>query len=247
MSKPSADTAFQGTGAEARPAGPASGYLSRAEIKAFYDDFGVRQDRQGWYEDVAIRALKRGAALDGARHVVEIGCGTGKLARDLLARTLAPDCRYTGLDISDTMTDETNRRIASWHDRAAAIRCDAGAGLPLDSASVDRVVSAYVLDVMPPGEIRAVIAETARVLEPGGLFAVATWGRGDAPLQRLVAAVLRTVGRARPRWLGGCRPVSLERFFDEAAQTWLVVESAHVSAFAIPSQVIIAKKQPPRH
>lgn len=218
--------------------------LTAAEAKTFYDGFGAWQDRQGWYEDVAVDALVAAGDFPTARHVVSIGCGTGKLARRLLSDVVGRGCRYTGLDISDTMVALASQRIEPWHDRATVLRCDAGAGLPLADGSADRIVSTYVLDLMAPADITAVIAEGARVLAPGGLFCVAGWGPGVSRPQRLVAAILTGLYHRNPRWLGGCRPVSLRPYFTARPNTWDIVTDRAVSAFAIPSHVLVARTLP---
>lgn len=218
--------------------------LTAAEAKSFYDGFGLRQDRQGWYENVAVDALVAAGDFQNPRHVVEIGCGTGKLARRLLSDVLGRECRYTGLDISDTMVGLALQRIEPWHDRATVLCCDAGAGLPLANGAADRIVATYVLDLLAPADITAVIAEGARVLKPGGLFCVAGWGPGVSRPQRLVAALLNRLYRRNPRWLGGCRPLSLTPYFTARPNTWQIVGDRAVSAFAIPSHVLIARKQP---
>ena len=218
--------------------------LTAAEAKTFYDGFGTRQDRQGWYEDVAVDALVADGDFQHARHVVEIGCGTGRLAQRLLSTTLPRGCRYTGIDISDTMVALSSNRIAPWHDRATVLHCDVCAGLPLADGTADCIVSTYVLDLLAPADTTAVIAEGARVLAPGGLFCVAGWGPGKSRPQRLVAGLLSQLYRRNPRWLGGCRPVSLAPYFRARPNTWLIVGDRAVSAYAVPSQVLIARKQP---
>jgi ubiquinone/menaquinone biosynthesis C-methylase UbiE len=218
--------------------------LTAAEAKSFYDGFGLRQDRQGWYENVAVDALVAAGDFRTARHVVEIGCGTGKLARRLLSNELNGECRYTGLDISDTMVALALERIESWHDRATVLCCDAGAGLPLANSSADRIVATYVLDLLAPADITAVIAEGARVLRPGGLFCVAGWGPGVTRPQRLVAALLNRLYRRNPRWLGGCRPLSLAPYFTARPNLWQITADLAVSAYAVPSHVLIARTRP---
>jgi len=52
-------------------------------------------------------------------HVVfEFGCGTGRLARQLLTEYLPADCRYTAVDISPKMVEITRVRLKPWQDRS---------------------------------------------------------------------------------------------------------------------------------
>lgn len=95
--------------------------------------------------------------------LLDLGCGTGELARDLAASGF----RVTGCDIAPQMLR-----------RATAADPDARVGwlrlgsqwstLPFGPASVDAVVAASVLEYVPdPG---AVLRECARVLRPGGVL-----------------------------------------------------------------------------
>ncbi len=65
--------------------------LTRDEARAFYDRFGRKQDWQSIYEGRALRDLIRGGAFERARSVLEIGCGTGSFAAELLAHRLPPE------------------------------------------------------------------------------------------------------------------------------------------------------------
>ena len=58
--------------------------------------YGARQDHQGYYATVALTDLRAHAAFDQARSVVEVGCGTGQFAEQLLATHLPPAATYWG-------------------------------------------------------------------------------------------------------------------------------------------------------
>jgi SAM-dependent methyltransferase len=97
--------------------------------------------------------------LQGARRILDVGCGEGQVAR----RVAGPGIEVVGLD-------PTPSQISVARDRAggplyARARADA---LPCRGAWFDAVVLCLALEHIDAFE--AVIDEIARVLEPGGRF-----------------------------------------------------------------------------
>lgn len=105
-------------------------------------------------------------ALQGqqlAGDVLEIGCGSGAMAAEILRR--CPDVRMTATDFDDAMVDVARRRLRAFGDRASVRQADAAA-LPFDDQSFDFVVTFIMLHHVINWE--AALAEIARVLRPGG-------------------------------------------------------------------------------
>jgi SAM-dependent methyltransferase len=116
------------------------------------------------HDDVHPYVAARFAAA-GARTVLDVGGGNGRLARLLPALSM----RCLLLDLSPAMLDLARRPKA---------RAD-GARLPAADASVDAVAALYTLyhydDPLVP------IREARRVLRPGGMFAACAANRDSDP------------------------------------------------------------------
>jgi SAM-dependent methyltransferase len=95
---------------------------------------------------------------DGARHVVDLGAGTGKLTRLLVDRV--PD--VTAIEPSAGMRDQLIRAVPG-----VQVLPGSAERLPLDGASADAVLAAQAWHWVDP--VRAV-PEVARVLRPGGVL-----------------------------------------------------------------------------
>ncbi len=105
----------------------------------------------------AVRALHVGP---GSR-VVDLGCGTG----DLIADVERTGAAVVGIDLSAEMMAYGQKRLAG----RAFVRGDAQC-LPFADATFDGVVSGFALRNFTA--IPTAMAEAARVLKPGGRFAL---------------------------------------------------------------------------
>ena len=109
---------------------------------------------------------------------LDVGCGTGRLLAFL--HDAWPGMRWTGLDLSPPYLAEARRLIG----RTARVKLIEGAAekLPFDDASLDIVVSSFLMHELPTEVRTAALRETARVLKPGGLAVIAdSIQRGDQP------------------------------------------------------------------
>jgi len=109
---------------------------------------------------------------------LDVACGTGRLLAAVHGAW--PGMKLTGIDLSRPYLDEARRLIG----RTARVKLDEAAAeaLPFADASLDLVVSSFLLHELPR-EIRAkAIAEMARVLKPGGLIVIVdSLQKGDRP------------------------------------------------------------------
>jgi SAM-dependent methyltransferase len=212
--------------------------LSRSEVRAVYDRVGRGQDAQTFYEAPAIDALIAHADFGEATALFEIGCGTGRVAERLLRDHTSPDARYVGIDLSPTMVRIARDRLAPFGDRAAVVQTDGGLSFDRPDASQDRLLATYVLDLLAPADIRALLAEAHRLLTPDGRLCLAGLTWGSDPLGRLVAAGWDLIHTLRPRWVGGCRPLRTGPYLDP--DRWAVRHREGVRAWGIPSEVLVA-------
>ncbi len=125
-----------------------------------------------------IGELVANAALEiiGVRaQVLEVGIGTGRIARPLLARGL----RITGVDLSRQMMGRLLETLPPGAPRPSLIEGDA-ASLPLAGSTFDAALSVHVFHLI--ADWQAALAETRRVLKPGGVFLSGyDWRPEDSP------------------------------------------------------------------
>lgn len=213
--------------------------LTHQEAREFYDRFGERQDRQGWYEDEPCRRLVRLADFSTARKVLEFGCGTGRFARTLLEDHLPSDALYLGLDISRTMLKIAGPRLQQFAPRAALILTGGAVRLACRDRSVDRIVATYVLDLLSEPDISLFVDESRRVLQPGGRLCLANLTLGPTWPTWLASLLWRGIHRLAPRLVGGCRPLDARPFLPSA--DWGILAMQTVVSGGLASQVLVAE------
>lgn len=110
------------------------------------------------------------APLPAGATVADIGCGSGT---DLLlaARRVGSSGRAVGVDMTPEMLERAQRGAAECGLAHVELRAGDATALPLDTASVDVVLSNGVLNLVP--EKDRAFAEIARVLRPGGQLQIA--------------------------------------------------------------------------
>ena len=214
--------------------------LDREQVRSYYDRFGSKQDKQGFYEDPATRVLLVHGEFDKAEAALELGCGTGRFALELLNRHLPEKATYTGYDLSSTMVRLTRERIAEFDGRTKVHLSDGSLYLDTPDRSADRFVANYVLDLLPITDIDVALAEAYRVLKPGGLLCLVSLSYSQKPLSRLLMWTWEQVHSFNSRLVGGCRPLCLKKFV--SPHSWEIKHHRMVVAFGIPSEVLVARK-----
>jgi len=212
--------------------------LTRTEARAVYDRIGRWQDTQAFYEDPALDDLIAHADFEGAQFVLEVGCGTGRLAERLLRDHCPPSARYVGVDLSPRMVEIARGRLATFGERATVVESDGSFAFDGADQSQDRIVATYLLDLLSAADIRSFLTEAHRLLRPGGHLCLAGLTWGDDLLARILSGSWAAVHALRPEWVGGCRPLRMHRFVAEGA--WTVSHHEVVRAWGVPSEVLIA-------
>ena len=144
----------------------------------------------GYPERAQRRRAVRALGLHPGDSVVDVACGTG-LNFPLIEEAIGPDGRIVGVDLTDAMLAQAERRIAKrgWCN-VSLVQADAAVfDFP---AGVDAILSTYALTQVP--ECAAVIAHGAAALSAGGRWVVLDVKvPANAPrwLTQLGAAVVR--------------------------------------------------------
>lgn len=131
-----------------------------------YDELCLEQ-----YSGIA-RALLDGVDVDGLE-VVDIGCGTGALAFESLARGAKS---VVCADVSNLMLEICRAKALARPCGEGRIACHllGGESEQLESGRFDAALSSMVLGLVPDPEV--ILSDAARLVRPGGAVAVATHG-----------------------------------------------------------------------
>jgi SAM-dependent methyltransferase len=129
------------------------------------------------------------AGIRTGDNVLDVGCGTGVLAREALRR-VGQEGRVVGVDLNEGML-----AVAARTEPNVEWRLGDAAALPFEDVSFDVVVSQFALMYFPDRVTS--LSETWRTLAPGGRLAIAVWAPIDRArgYQILVDIAVRQCGR----------------------------------------------------
>ena len=161
------------------------------------------------------------AQLEAGQIVLDLGSGGG-IDVILSARRVGPTGKAYGLDMTDDMLALARRNAAEAGIPNVEFLKGQIEAIPLPDASVDVIISNCVINLS--GDKRTVLAESFRVLKPGGRFAVSdVVVRGDVPT---------AMRRSMELWVG-CVAGALE----ETEFTRLLADVGFVDASVEPTRV----------
>ena len=156
---------------EGRPSRPAA-RTSTPQEAVFYDTVVVPR-YCALYSRPLLDAIREGSS----GQVLDLGCGTGHPAIDILRR-LGPQGRVIAVDRDSGLVELARRRVLGAHGKRIFFKVESASELSFGDEVFDVVVGNLVLGALdgelswigtgaPPGE-RAVLGEIRRVLMPGG-------------------------------------------------------------------------------
>ena len=216
--------------------------LTHEQAQAFYNRMGAKQDWQAFYEAKATHDLIAHASFETGQAVFEFGCGTGAFAERLLTAHVLPETRYVAVDSSSTMIRLAQARLTRFGSRVQVQQTDGSLQFDAPSGSYDRFVSTYVADLLSTSDIAALFSEAHRLLVPGGRLCLVSLTKGTGLFSRLIMSAWARLHRFSPALVGGCRPLELQALLE--VRSFQVEYVQTVVAFGIPSEVVIAKRQP---
>ncbi len=197
---------------------PAAG---RAGLTRLYDPVMALTMRERAFRPALIAAV----LAHTPTVVLDVGCGTGKLAGRLAAA--APETRVIGIDGDEQVLALGAARVAGFGER---VRLLAGLAdeLPLADSSVDVVVASLLLHHLPPSAKLAALAQARRVLTPGGRLVIADWGPPHDPVMRAAFFALQLLdgfANTRDHAAGAIPALIVKAGFAEVAleQRWRTV------------------------
>lgn len=216
---------------------PARRYLTAAQAARVYDRIGRLQDAQ-IYEHRAVDDLLAQADFEHAVAVLELGHGTGALARRLLDHYLPDDARYVGIDVSRRMHELAGRRLRGHAERVELRLSEGGFLLPFPDAAFDRFLATYVLDLLSEEDVETVVEEAGRLLATGGLLCLVSLTFGATRWARAVTGAWERLWSLRPELVGGCRPIRIADHVDPAR--WTTRHHAVVTTLGMSSEILVA-------
>jgi len=158
------------------------------------DEMGLTPEAAQGYEQFFVPAIFdqwppriiEAAGVGEGDSVLEVGCGTGVLAREVV-KQVGPDGGVTGVDLSESMLGVA-RDICPDVDFRQGNAMD----LPFDDESFDIAIASFMLMFVPDPVLA--VSEMWRVLKPGGRLVITVWEALD---QNPVYAGLVDIARQR--------------------------------------------------
>lgn len=117
--------------------------------------------------------VRHALLLEPTDRVLELGCGIGRIGRELLGQCAA----WTGTDISAHMLAVAQQRLAEFNN-FRLIELDRTSLEAIPDADVDKAYAVAVFCHLDKEDVFLYLEELRRVLRSGGLLLIETWNLG---------------------------------------------------------------------
>ena len=137
------------------------------------------------------------------------------------------------------MISLARKRLDPWEDRVELVISEGGPPDYEPTGAYDRFISNFVFDLLSEGDTRAVLAEAARLLRPGGLLCLSGLSSAVEPVPKILPPLAAWIHDRVPALLGGCRPVDLASYLGDA---WQCLHYRTQTAFGVPSEAMVYQR-----
>lgn len=206
--------------------------IAKTTAQTIYDRIGSRYDWLEFYESRAKAHARHQLMLAPGQNLLNAGCGTGKDHGEMQI-AVSPGLAVA-VDLSWIMAALTAQRTGG-----PVCQADV-ACMPFAGQRFDRILAAYVLDIIPGQQMETVLAEFWRLLRPGGRLVLLSLTRGVSAASKVVVRIWEAVYQITPVVCAGCRPLDLARLLKK--WPYGTIKSEIVVQYAIPSEILVAEK-----
>ena len=190
-------------------------------------------------ERTARQAGVQALALKPGEMVLELGFGTGNEILDL-AGLVGPSGRVAGIDISPGMLAVANRKLAeAVITTPIELKIGDARALPFSDAGFDAVYTSFTLELFPAEDIPVVLAETRRVLKPGGRISVVSMATVRPGSQASVLEHVYVWMHRHFPHLVDCRPIDTEGVVSAAG--FRVVSVSDMKIWSMPVRIVVGQ------
>lgn len=150
----------------------------------FYDNLISNFLREKTFKSKLIESI----ASANPKHILDIGCGTATLS--LMLENSYREACVTGLDGDEKILAIAKQKIEHGHSKVKLIQA-MSYQIPVSSNLFHVVTSSLMLHHLHADVKTKTLVEVYRVLQPGGIIAIADWGTPSNLLMRLVFYIVQ--------------------------------------------------------
>ncbi|MBK8971318.1 MAG: methyltransferase domain-containing protein [Hahellaceae bacterium] len=172
------------------------------------------------------------AAIQNGEQILEVAVGTG-LTLDEIARR-NPDGQTAGIDLTPSMLKRAQARMERNQRQNVSLQVGNAEHLNFPDHHFDLVVNNYLFDLLPEDRFVPVLREFKRVLKPRGRLVLTNMALGQKRSHRFYEWVYRL----NPRFMGGCRGITLTAALGQAG--FQIDRQHYLTQMGFPSELFLA-------